>query len=81
MGKCEVPYTKSQYSFKFALKSSYIQESPMALDRSPESWHMMYWSGLKRYDLKTLSLIAMLFSQAILVTPSFNGVDPFVQFW
>ena len=33
--------------FKFALKSSYIQESPMALDRSPESWHMMYWSVAK----------------------------------
>ena len=43
LGKCEVPYTKSQFSFEFALKSSYIQESPMALDRSPESWHMMYW--------------------------------------
>ena len=64
MGICEVPYTKSQYSFKFALKSSYIQESPMALDRSPESWHMMYWSVAMRYDLKTLALIAMLFSQA-----------------
>ena len=45
--KQKVPYTKSQYSFKFALKSSYIQESPMALDRSPESWHLMYWSVAK----------------------------------
>ena len=55
LGKCEVPYTKSQYSFKFALKSSYIQESSMALDRSPESCHMMYWSVAKEISFKDFS--------------------------